>query len=103
EMHVGIGVGLDVTRAGYAARTNQHVLGLAPVSAAIHAQRAADRAWNAAIERKPRDAGLLRGFRDAQVGHCGPGTDAMIRLDLRLVEAAPEADHDTLDTSVTHD
>ena len=44
-------------------------------------------------EREPRDAGLLRGLRDAQIRHRGAGAHAIVRLDLDLVEAAPEPDH----------
>ena len=50
----------DIPRAVDAARLDQHVLGLAPIGAAVHAQRAADRARNAAQEREARDAGFLR-------------------------------------------
>ena len=56
-----------------AARLHQHVLGLAAIGAAVHAQRAADRARNAAQEREARDAGLLRRARDFHVRHRGAG------------------------------
>ena len=62
-----------------AARLDQHVLGLAAIGAAVHAQRAADRAGDAAQESEPGDAGLLRGARDLHVGHGGAGADAVRR------------------------
>ena len=57
------------------ARLDQHVLGLAAVGAGIHAQRAADRAGNAAIEGEAGDAGIGRRARDLHVGHGGAGAE----------------------------
>ena len=83
EMHVGVRIDTNVAGAIDAARLDQNVLGLAPIGAAVHAQRTADRARNAAQECEPRDAGLLRGLGDAQVRHRRSGAHAMVRLDLR--------------------
>ena len=102
--HVGVadtrGCALPVD----AARLDQRVLGLAAVGAAVHPQRAADRAGNAAQERKPRDAGLLRGARDAFTsGTAGAGADACAALDLDVAEAAAEPDHHARHAAVAHD
>ena len=75
-----------------AARLDQNVLGFAAIGAAVHAQRAADRARNAAEKRQPRDAGRLRRARHHHVKHGGAGGDAMV-FDLDLVEAAAKPDH----------
>ena len=45
------------------------------MGAAIHAQRAADAARNAAIEGEAGDAGIGRGARDLHVGHGGAGAE----------------------------
>ena len=103
EAHLGIRVDADIAGAIDAARLDENVLGLAPVGAAVHAQRAADRARNAAQEREPRDAGLLRGLRDAQVRRGRAGAHAIAWLDRDLVEAAPEPDHDARHAAVAHD
>ena len=102
EAHLGVAVAANVARAVDAARFDENVLGLAPVGAAVHAQRAADRARNAAQEREPRNAGLLRGLRDAQVRSRRAGAHA-VALDLDLVEAAPEPDHHARHAAVAHD
>ena len=81
---------------------DQHVLGLAAVGAAVHAQRAADRARNAAHERQPGDAGLLRRARDLHVRHRRAGPDARA-IDLDLVEAAAEPHHHARHAAVAHD
>ena len=70
------------------ARLDQHILGLAAVRAGIHAQRAADRAGDAAIEGEPGDAGIRRRARELDVGHGGARAQAVARLDLDLGEAA---------------
>ena len=54
-------------------------------------------------KREPRDARLLRGLRDAQIRRRGAGAHAIARLDLDLVEAAPEPDHHACDAAVAHD
>src|SRR5258707_13859408 len=56
--HVGILQDVKLALAVDRACLNQCVLGLAPVSAGIHAQRAADGTWHAAIERKSREPGI---------------------------------------------
>src|SRR5262249_45421948 len=52
-VHVGVGKHLHVAGAIDPARLDQDVPGLAPIGAAVYAQRAADRARNAAQEREP--------------------------------------------------
>ena len=86
-----------------AARLDQRVLGLAAIGAAVHAQRAADRARNAAEEGEPGDRRLLRGTADLHVGHRGAGADAIARLDLDLAEAAAEPDDHAGHAAVAHD
>ena len=70
-------------------RLDQRVLGLAAVGAAVHAQRAADRAGNAAKEGEPGDAGLLRRARDLDVRHRGAGADAVTPSTFDLVKPRP--------------
>ena len=70
---------MDVAVAVDGARLDQAVLGLAAVRAGVHAQRAADRAGNAAIEGKPGDAGIRRRARDLHVGHGRAGARACCR------------------------
>ena len=81
EAHVGQRQHVDVALRIDGARLDQHVLGFAPVRAGIHAQRAADRARDAAIERKAGDAGVRRRARHLHVGHGGAGAqrDALPR------------------------
>ena len=87
-----------------AARFDQHVFGLAAMRAGVHAQRAADRAGDAAKEREARDAGVGGGARDLHVGRAGAGADARAVLDRDLAEGpAAEADDDAGDAAVAHD
>src|SRR4051812_28005729 len=60
-MHIGVAEDANPPLAVDTVRLDQRVLGLAAVSTAVHAQRAADGAGNAAEESKPCNAGLLRG------------------------------------------
>ena len=55
------------------ARADEAVLRLAAVRAGVHAQRAADRTRNAAIECKPADTRFRRRPRDLDVGHSRAG------------------------------
>ena len=102
-VHVGIGEGADAAAAIDAARGNQHVLGLAPIGAAIHPQRPADRARNAAQERQPGDRGLLGGARHLDVRHRGAGADARALLYRDIAEPATEPDHHARNAAVAHD
>ena len=102
-VHVGVGEDVQAALPVDAARLDQHVLGLAPVGAAVHAQRAADRARNAAQEREAGDARLLRRAGHLHVRHRGAGAHAMVRLDRDVIEAAPEPDHDARHAAVAHD
>src|SRR6266545_251878 len=83
-MHVAVGEDAHAALAVDAARLDQRVLGLAAVGAAVHPQRAADGARNAAEESEPGDGGLLRGAAHLDVGHAGAGADARAGLDLHL-------------------
>ena len=85
------------------ARLDQCVLGLAAIGAAVHAQRPADRAGDAAEESEPGDRRLLGGTADLHVGDGGPGADAGAVLDLHLAEAAAEPDDDARHPCVAHD
>ncbi len=85
------------------ARRMEHVLGLAPVRARVHPERAADRARNPAIERKPRDARVGRGPRHLDVGHDGPGTNSVTVLDFDLAEPAPEPHDHARYAAVAHE
>ncbi len=102
-VHVRIGEAQDAAGAVDAARHHQHVLGLAAIGAAIHAQRAADRTGYAAQKRQAGDRGLLGGARHLHVGHRGAGAHAVIRFDRDLAEAAAEPDHHAGDAAVAHD
>ena len=84
------------------ARFDERIFGLASVSAAIHAQRAADTAWNPAHERQSGDPGFLRRARDLDVGYSstGPHIEA---INDDFVEAAAQSDHDARNAAVAHD
>ena len=103
KSHLGIAEAAHVALPVDAARLDQHVLGLAAIGAAVHAQRAADGAGNAAQKRQPRDAGLLRRARHHDVEHGGAGDDAMAVFDCDVVEAAAEPDHHARHAAVAHD
>ena len=102
-MHVAVGEDAHAALPVDAARLDQRVLGLAAIGAAVHAQRPADRAGDAAKEGEPRDRRLLRGTADLHVGHRGAGADAGARFDLDLAEAAAEPDDDAGHAAVAHD
>src|SRR5262245_45021538 len=70
---------------------------------AVHAQRAADAARNAAIEGKAGDAGIRCCARDLDVGNRGADSEPRTLLDLDLAEALAEADDDALDAAVAHE
>ena len=62
-VHVGVGEDVEASLPVDGARLDQCVLGLAAIGAAVHAQRPADRAGDAAEESEPGDRRLLRGTR----------------------------------------
>ena len=78
---LGDGQHMDVALAIDGAGLDQHLFRLAAVRAAIHAQRAADAAGDAAIEGQAGNAGIGRGARHLHVGHGGAGAepDALLR------------------------
>ena len=102
-VHVAVGEDVHASLPVDAARLDQRVLGLAAIGAAVHAQRPADGAGNAAEEREPGDRRLLGGAADLHVGHRGAGADAAAVLDLHLAEAAAEPDDDARHAAVAHD
>ena len=82
-------------RAIDAARLDEHVRRLAAIGAGIHAQRAADRAGNAAEEGEPVEAGLGGRARHLHVGHGRRRRGRACRLDRDCAEAlAAEPDDD---------
>ena len=84
-------------------RLDQHVRGFGAVRARIHAQRAADRARNAAIEGEAGNARLRRPLREPHIGHRRARPDAMPVLGLDLAEAAPaQPDHHARNAAVAH-
>src|SRR6476620_4203031 len=60
EIQLVVAAGTGIAAASDAARIDQYVLGLAPIGAAIHAQRTTNAARNAAQERQSGDTRLLR-------------------------------------------
>src|SRR5262249_38072238 len=66
---------------------DHRILGLAAVGAAVHAQRPAHSAGNAAEEGEPRDRRLLRGAADFHVRRGGAGADTPAVLDFHFAEA----------------
>ena len=102
-VHVGVGEDVQASLPVDGARLDQCVLGLAAIGAAVHAQRPADRAGDAAEESEPGDRRLLGGTADLHVGDGGAGADAGAVLDLHLAEAAAEPDDDARHPAVAHD
>ena len=102
-MHLGIRIGADAAAAIHAGGGNEHVLGLAPVGTAIHAQGAADRTRNAAQKRQAADRGVLGGTRQFHVRHRGAGADARAGFHLDIGEAAAKADHHARHPAVPND
>ena len=100
--HVGVAQHVDAARPIDRARLDQRVLGLAAIGAAVHAQRAADAAGNAAHERQSGDAGLLRRARDFDVGHRRTGANARV-FDGDIAKTAAEPDHHARHATVAHD
>ena len=101
-VHVAVGEDADVAAAIHTTRLDQRILGFATIGAAVHAERTADRAGDAAHEGKPGERGLLRGARNPHVGHRGAGAHALA-LDLDVGEAAAKPDDDARHAAVAHD
>src|SRR5215472_14324709 len=85
------------------ARLDQRVLSLAAVGAAVHAQRPAHRAGNAAEESESRDRRLLRGAADFHIRRSRAGADTPTIFDFDLAEAATETNDDARHAAVAHD
>src|SRR5215468_9154312 len=85
------------------ARLDQRILGLAAVGAAVHAQRTAHRAGDAAEEGEPRDRRHLRGAADFHVRRSRAGADAPAVFDFDLAEAATETNDDARHAAVAYD
>ena len=79
----------------------EHILELAAIGAAIHAQSAADGAGNAGHEFEPGDASQAASERDVEVERAGAGLDDR-SLGLDLDEAAAEAHHHAWHAAVAH-
>src|SRR5947209_6691307 len=102
--HVYIRRSADFTAPVDAARLDENILGLAAMRAGVHPQRAADRAWDAAIKGQPIDAGIRRSTRELHVGNGSAGAQAIIRFRAyRAKSAAAEANDDTRHTAVADD
>src|SRR5947209_699500 len=102
--HVHIREGADFTATIHTARFDENILGLAAMRASIHPQRAADRAWDAAIKGQPIDAGIGRSTRELHVGNGSAGAQAIIRFRAYFAKsAAAEANDDTGHTAVADD
>ena len=90
EAHVGeqqlVHVALPVDRA----RADENVLCLAPVRSCVHAQRAANRARDATVEREAGDAGVGGRARNLHVGHSRAGAHAAARLGCDVAKPAPK-------------
>ncbi len=102
KSHLTVGKAAQVTLAINAARLDEDVFSFAAISAAVHAQRAANRARNAAEKRQPRDTGRLRRARHHHIENRSAGGDTLV-FDLHLVESAAEPDHHAGNTAITHD
>src|SRR3974390_45492 len=102
KSHLSIAERAHISLPVKAARLDQHLLGFAAIGAAVHAPRAADGAGNAAEEGEARNSGLLRLARYLGVEHRAAGDDAVIGLNLDLVESAAESDHHARHAAVTH-
>ena len=102
EVHVGIGIDVDIAVEVDGAGTGQDVLGLAAVGAGVHAQRAADRARDAAIESEAGNAGVGRGTRHLDVGDGRSNAQRIAILDPDLAETLAEPDDDAGHTAVAH-
>ncbi len=85
-------------------RFEQRILGLAAMRAGVHAQGAADRPGNAAIEREAVDAGLGRRARRLNVRDRRADAQTVIVLDRDFAKAlGGETDDDALHAAVAHD
>ena len=72
------------------------------MGAAVHAERAADAARDAAIEGEARDAGIGRGAGDLDVGNGCAGAEPRAVLDLDVAKAPAQANDHALDAAVAH-
>ena len=94
----------DGARPVDAARFDENVLRFAAMRAGVHAQSAADRAGNAAVEFEAGDPRLGRRVGEPDIRRRGAGREPMIadRLD-RTERLAAEAEHDAGDAAVADD
>jgi hypothetical protein len=101
-VHLGVREDAHVAAAVDAARLDQRILGLAPIGAAVHAQRATDRARNAAQKRETRKSSFLGGARNPHIRHRGAGTNARA-FNRDLAKATTESHHHTRHATIAHD
>ncbi len=102
-MQIGIADDVDAALAVDRTHRDKLIARLAAMRAGIHAQRTADGAGNAAIERKPVNAGIGRRTRDLHVRHRCAGANAHTILDDDFVEAAAQANDNARHAAVAHD
>ena len=101
-MHVRITQDVHASAAIDRACLDQCVFGFAPIGAAIHAQRAADCAGNAAHERQTANACFLRCTRDLDVRHGGAGANPRA-FHGNAAKAASQPHDRAADAAVAHD
>jgi len=83
-------------------RRYQPILDLSAVGTAIHAQRTANRAGNAAKERQAGDACLLRHARNFHVRHRRTNPQAIIAFRHNRAEPAAKPHHNARNAPVAH-
>jgi len=93
---------MDVAGAVDGAGLDQHVLGFPTVCASVHAQRSADRARYATVEREAGDARIGRRARELGIGYRGSGPQPVSWLDPDLRKPSTEADDHTCHPAVAH-
>ena len=99
-----MGEAADRPRPVHAPRLDQHIGGLAPMGAGIHAQGAADGTGNAAQEGEPIKSSVRSRPRRLHVGHGGSRAHAVVGQDLDLAEGpATQTDHHAGHAAIAHD
>src|SRR3546814_12287989 len=87
-------------RAKHDIATDQDILDLAAIGAAVHADEAADGAGDRAEKFEPRDTRIARG-RGHEDARCAAATAERYRIDsFDLAERLAEPDNDTRETAI---
>src|SRR3974390_3501167 len=102
KTHLAVGKTVQVALAVDTARLNETVLCSPPMGAAVHAQRAANRAGNAAQKCKPGNTSSLCRARDHHIKHCGSDCKTLA-VDLYAVETPAQPDDDAGNAAVADD